>query len=287
MKLLSFAVNEKPHVGAKLSGGVFDLSAAGYLRDFSETIRDFRDAEKEIRALCDRNPLPLLDEKSLSYLPPASAAAKILCVGLNYKLHVDEAHKGAGEPEYPKDPILFSKFNNALNAHNGPVSLSSNARQYDYEAELVVVIGKSCRDVAKENAADYIFGYTCGNDLSARDAQRLTSQWLIGKSFPGFAPAGPWIVTADEIDPFNLAISCRRGDRVVQNGNTSQMIFDVYTIVSFASRYIQLEPGDLIFTGTPNGVILGGEGDQQKWLEAGEEVTVTIEQIGDLRTVFV
>jgi 2-keto-4-pentenoate hydratase/2-oxohepta-3-ene-1,7-dioic acid hydratase in catechol pathway len=161
------------------------------------------------------------------------------------------------------------------------------ATDYDYEAELVAVIGKGGMNIPLDKAAGHIFGYTCGNDVSARDAQRLTSQWLIGKSLPGFAPAGPWIVTADEIDPCHLAITCRRGDEVVQSSNTEHMIFDVYTIVSFASKYIQLEPGDLIFTGTPDGVILGKEPGQQNWLKAGDEVTVSIEQIGDLTSRFV
>jgi 2-keto-4-pentenoate hydratase/2-oxohepta-3-ene-1,7-dioic acid hydratase in catechol pathway len=165
--------------------------------------------------------------------------------------------------------------------------LSPNAHNYDYEAELVIVMGKGGMDIPKEKAAEYIFGYTCGNDVSARDAQNKSAQWLIGKSFPGFAPAGPWVVTADELDPCNLAISCRRGGEVVQDSNTSHMIFDVYTIVSYASRYIGLEPGDLIFTGTPNGVIVGMEPGRQNWLKAGDEITVSIEKIGDLTTRFV
>ena len=129
-----------------------------------------------------------------------------------------------------------------------------------------------------------MFGYTCGNDISARDAQRLTSQWLIGKSLPGAGPVGPWIVTADELDPSHLAISCRRGDEIVQSSNTDQMIFDVDTIISFASKYIKLEAGDLIYTGTPNGVISGYDPDKRVWLKPGEVITVTVEGIGDLVT---
>jgi len=287
MKLLNFALNGECHLGLKLSEGVLDLTAAGYGRDLSATIRDFTAAKREIEALSGKAGLSLLDEKGLDYLAPGTDTTKLLCVGLNYKLHIEEAHQNITAAEYPKDPILFSKFNNALNAHKGTVVLSPNAHNYDYEAELVIVMGKGGMDIPKEKAAEYIFGYTCGNDVSARDAQNKSAQWLIGKSFPGFAPAGPWVVTADELDPCDLAISCRRGGELVQDSNTKHMIFDVYTIVSYASRYIGLEPGDLIFTGTPNGVIVGMEPGRQNWLKAGDEITVSIEKIGDLTTRFV
>ena len=287
MKFLNFLAGGETHIGLKLPEGILDLTAAGYTRDLAATICDFNDAKPELEALCKKAGLPLLDEKSLHFLAPASATSKLLCVGLNYKLHIEEAHHNISAVEYPKDPILFSKFNNALNAHNGAVSLSSNAKNYDYEAELVIVIGKGGMDIPKEKAADHIFGYACGNDVSARDAQNKTAQWLIGKSFPGFAPVGPWIVTADELDPCHLAIECRRGGQLVQNSNTEHMIFDVYTIVSYASKYIGLEPGDLIFTGTPNGVIVGMEPDKQNWLRAGDEITVSIEGIGNLTSRFV
>lgn len=287
MKLLNFLLKGETHLGLKLPEGVLDLTAAGYARDLTSTIRDFDVAKAEIDATSAKAGLPLLNEKGLYYLPPGTDTTKLLCVGLNYKLHIEEAHKNISAVEYPKDPILFSKFNNALNAHNGVVHLSTSATNYDYEAELVIVMGKGGMDIPREKAAEFIFGYTCGNDVSARDAQNKTAQWLIGKSFPGFAPAGPWIVTADELDPCNLAIECRRGGQVVQSSNTELMIFDVYTIVSYASQYIGLEPGDLIFTGTPNGVIVGMAPDQQKWLKAGDEVTVSIEKIGDLTTRFI
>ena len=287
MRFVSFLVNGERHLGLKLQDGVLDLTAAGYNRDLPATIRDYAGVRQEIETIGKKTNLPLLDAMSLEYLAPASATSKILCVGLNYKLHIDEADKKVTAVEYPSDPILFSKFNNALNAHNGAVVLSPNAKNYDYEAELVIVMGKGGMDIQKEKAAEYIFGYTCGNDISARDAQNKSAQWLIGKSFPGFAPIGPWIVTSDELDPCRLAISCRRNGQLVQDSNTEHMIFDVNTIVSFASRYIRLEPGDLIFTGTPNGVIVGMDADKQNWLKAGDEVTVSIENIGDLTTRFI
>jgi len=286
MKLLCFLSKDKTHIGVKLDDGILDLTASGYFWDLTQTISDFTIARKDILALCASHDLPLLDEADLTFLPPASPTSKILCVGLNYKLHVDETSKGKAAV-YPENPILFSKFNNALNAHRGAVTLPRSATNFDYEAELVAVIGKGGMDIPKEKAADHVFGYTCGNDVSARDAQNLTPQWLIGKTMPGFAPIGPWIVTADELDPACLAITCRRGDKVVQRSSTDQMIFDVASLVSFASRYIRLEPGDLIFTGTPSGVILGMDEAHRQWLRAGDEVTVSIEGIGELTSRFV
>ena len=286
LKLLRFSIHGETHLGMKLPDGVLDLTAAGYGKDLAATIRGFAAAKEVLESLSKKPGLPLLNEKSLSYLAPASDTSKLLCVGLNYKLHIEEAHNNITAAEYPKEPVLFSKFNNALNIHNGTVNLSPNAHNYDYEAELVIVMGKGGMDIPKEKAAEYIFGYTCGNDISARDAQNKSAQWLIGKSFPGFAPVGPWIVTADELDPMRLAISCSRDGQLVQDSNTEHMIFDVYTIVSYASKYIGLEPGDLIFTGTPNGVIVGMEPARQNWLKAGDEVTVAIEHIGELTTRF-
>ena len=287
MKLLCFSVNGASHLGLKLPEGILDLTTAGYSRDLQATISNFSSAKQEIEQIIEKSDQPLLHEKNLTYLAPASPLSKILCVGLNYKLHVDETLERITGAEYPKYPILFSKFNNALNHHNGTVSLSPNATNYDYEAELVVVMGKGGMNIPKDKVNEYIFGYTCGNDITARDAQNKTPQWLIGKSFPGFAPLGPWIVTADELDPGKLNISCRRNGQVVQNSNTDKMIFDICTLVSYASQYIRLEPGDLIFTGTPDGVITGKNPDQQDWLKPGDELTVSIEQIGELTTRFI
>lgn len=287
MKFVSFLVNGENHLGLKAQDGVLDLTAAGYGRDLSETIQGFTSVKQDIETISGKAGLPLLDEKSLVYLAPASATSKLLCVGLNYKLHIEEAHKNITAAEYPSEPVLFAKFNNALNAHMGDMALVPGATNYDYEAELVIVMGKGGMNIPREKAAEHIFGYTCGNDISARDAQNKSSQWLIGKSLPGSAPVGPWIVTADEIDPFHLAISCRRDGQLVQDSNTELMIFDIYDIVSYASKFIGLAPGDLIFTGTPNGVIVGMDADKQNWLKSGDEVTVAIENIGELTTRFV
>ena len=182
----------------------------------------------------------------------------------------------------PLYPILFSKFNNALAAHGQKITLPKSARKYDYEAELIVVIGKEASSVTKEEALSYVFGYTCGNDLSARDLQFRTGQWLLGKTCDRFAPIGPYIVTADAIDPSDLNITCVVNGKVRQSGNTSDMLFDCADIISYASEYMTLKPGDLIFTGTPSGVITGEPADKRIWLKPGDEITVSIEKIGSL-----
>jgi 2-keto-4-pentenoate hydratase/2-oxohepta-3-ene-1,7-dioic acid hydratase in catechol pathway len=229
-------------------------------------------------ALTDQR-LPALDFDTLT-LANVTQPQKIVCVGLNYKKHAAET---GGEP--PKDIVYFSKFNDALTPAGGSITLPTWLRCFDYEAELVIVIGKTAWNVTKEEAPDYIFGYTCGNDFSARDSQFLSSQWLAGKSLPGSAPAGPVIVTPDSFDPnADNGISCEVNGNRVQADLTSGMIFDCADIVSTASRYFRLTPGDLIFTGTPSGVILGKDKDSRVWLKAGDVVKVTIDGIGTLTT---
>lgn len=205
---------------------------------------------------------------------------KIICIGLNYRRHAAES----GMP-VPQTPILFSKFNNALNHHGGQVRISrESAEQFDYEAELVVVIGRTARDVSEAEALDYVFGYCVGNDVSARDLQMRTTQWLIGKTNDGFAPIGPYLVTADQVpDPNALAIECAVNGEVRQSSNTRDMVFDCRQLVSYISRHMTLQPGDVIFTGTPEGVILGYPQDKRVWLKPGDRVTTRIERLGELQ----
>jgi 2-keto-4-pentenoate hydratase/2-oxohepta-3-ene-1,7-dioic acid hydratase (catechol pathway) len=203
---------------------------------------------------------------------------KIICVGLNYGGHAKET--GA---EVPKEPVIFGKFNDTLMPHGADIELPTRHSRYDYEAELVIVIGREAWNIAKEEASGYIFGYTCGNDLSARDCQFRSSQWLIGKSLPGSTPAGPRIVPASEFDPdTGHRISCEVNGVVVQDGNTADMIFSCAEIVSYCSQFFRLQPWDLIFTGTPSGVIMGKPENQRVWLKKGDTVSVTIEGIGTL-----
>lgn len=239
------------------------------------------------------------DKKALSVLKKLSKGAseftkckvaeaisnpgKILCIGLNYKRHAKECNL-----PLPPAPVLFNKFQNSIAANNDKVVLQSRYLQYDYEAELVVIIGKKCRNVKKEDALDYVFGYTCGNDLSTRDLQFARSnQWVLSKTFDKFAPIGPCVVTSDEINPSNLHIWSKVNGEIRQDSNTSDLIFSVEEILEDLSSHFTLEPGDIIFTGTPEGVMHGYHKEKQHWLTPGDTVEVGIDCIGILKTHFV
>lgn len=204
----------------------------------------------------------------------------IWCVGQNYQQHVKEVGM-----QVPEHPVLFTKGVNTVQDPGEPIWLPTGAQssEIDYEAELVVVIGKACKDVSRERALDYVAGYTCGNDVSSRDWQlkKGGSQWCRGKSFDSFAPLGPCLATPDSIgDPGNLQIRTTVNGRVMQDGNTNDLIRDVPALIEFISQSTTLLPGTLIFTGTPSGV-----GMAQKpplWLKDGDEVSITIEKIGTL-----
>ena len=214
--------------------------------------------------------------------PVVTGCDKILCIGLNYRRHAMECNL-----PLPPAPVLFNKFSNALAANGDCITLMPDYKEYDYEAELVAVIGKPARNVSAEEALDHVFGYTCGNDLSTRDLQFARSnQWLLSKTFDGFAPVGPCLVTADEIDPDNLKISSVVNGELRQNSNTSDMIFSTAQIIADLSRHFTLLPGDLIFTGTPQGVMHGYPADQKNWLKPGDQVDIIIENIGTLHNSF-
>lgn len=212
--------------------------------------------------------------------PCVTDPEKIVCIGLNYRAHVAEANE-----KLPPVPILFNKFNSALNHHQGQIEVSKErvAKWFDYEAELVIVIGKTARDVSEADALSYVFGYCTGNDFSARDLQFETNQWMAGKAGDGWGPIGPWLTTADQIDPDNLNIQCLVNGEERQSSNTSRMIFGCRKLVSFISQRMTLRPGDIIFTGTPEGVIIGYPKDKQVWLKAGDKVTTRIEKLGELQ----
>lgn len=217
-----------------------------------------------------------LDETELTFGPCVVAPEKIICVGRNYVEHAAES--GSAVPE---TPMLFSKFNNALAGHREDVPLRAIAERYDYEAELAVVIGRRAQDVNEDAALDYVLGYCNANDLSARELQRRTSQFLLGKSLDKFLPIGPYLVTADEVpDPQALRVRCWVDGDLRQDASTADMVFTVRHLVSYASRYFTLEPGDIICTGTPAGVIMGHSDPQ--WLRPGQEVTVEVEGLGRL-----
>lgn len=204
---------------------------------------------------------------------------KILCVGLNYKDHAAES----GSP-IPKDPVLFSKYATALIGHGETIVLPKVSQEVDYEAEFVIVIGKRGRHIARENALAHVAGYTVGHDVSARDWQlkKDGKQWMVGKTFDTFAPCGPFLVTRDEVaDPRALPIRLRLNGQVMQNSNTNQMIFGVEDLLAYISQVVTLEPGDLIYTGTPPGV--GTARKPPVYLKDGDVVEVEIDGLGLLR----
>jgi 2-keto-4-pentenoate hydratase/2-oxohepta-3-ene-1,7-dioic acid hydratase in catechol pathway len=211
------------------------------------------------------------------------APQKIIMVGLNYRRHAEEA-----KSPIPDTPMLFGKFNNALAAHGDVIRLPTKyAAAFDYEAELIIVIGRLAADVPEAEALDYVFGYSVGNDLSARDLQRRTSQMLLGKSLDGFAPIGPWLTGSGLVDrPDDLKIICSVNGQIRQSSSTSDMIFSCRQIVSYISRYMTLLPGDIIFTGTPEGVAAGYPEGEWPWLKPGDNVSVSIEQLGTLTNAF-
>ena len=215
--------------------------------------------------------------KDVRLAPPIANPQKIMAIGLNYKGHIKES-KG----HLPEIPIIFSKFPNSIIGNDELIKWDSNVtKKVDYEAELAVIIGKKAKNILEEEALDVVFGYTCANDVSARDLQFSDGQWTRGKSLDTFCPIGPWIVTKDELDPDNLTIRCYLNGRIMQDSNTNQMIFSVTQLVSFLSRHFTLCPGDIILTGTPEGV--GAFRKPSVWLKDGDEIIVEIEGIGRLR----
>ena len=239
--------------------------------------RPAAEQEKAFRAMS----LPALDAAALRFAPCCvDRPEKILCVGLNYMAHQQETDMRNSA----KFPPLFCKFRNSLLGHEGTIPLPRCAERFDYEVELVITIGHTVREADEREAAAAIFGYTVGNDFSARDLQTATSQWLMGKACDGFAPIGPYLVTADALDPADLAITSRVNGELRQNGRTSDMIFSCAQIVSHISQVMTLVPGDVIYTGTPAGVILGMPEEKRVWLKAGDTVEVEVEGIGTLRS---
>ena len=225
----------------------------------------------------------LLDQTNITYGRLFTNPGKIVCVGLNYKRHAREI--GMQEPRVPP---LFNKFNNALAAHNCTIDLPPRdiSYKFDYETEMLIVIGKSARNVPEADASNYVAGYCTANDFSARDLQLElpSSQWMIGKTLDKFAPIGPYFVSADLVgDPNNLKLETRVNGEVRQSWNTNDFIFNTQQMIAYISKHWTLEPGDIIFTGTPHGVILGYPKDKQVWLKAGDEIVSTIEKLGELK----
>jgi len=276
-----------PRLAVRLERGLLDVTVAARALGFSvpqSTDELINAGEGQLRpcmakALAQAQGQWIVAEDAAAFAPCVSNPQKIICVGLNYRRHAREV--GMAEP---KVPILFNKFNNALTHHRARVPTSGlPGNHFDYEGELVIVMGRRCVDASEESALEYVFGYCTGNDFSERSYQLITSQWVAGKSSDGFAPLGPYLVSADLVgNPNELKLETRVNGELRQSSNTADFIFNCQQIISYCSRLFPLEPGDIIFTGTPEGVILGMPKERQVWLRPGDQVVTTIEKLGAL-----
>ncbi len=256
---------------------ILDLTFAGF-----ETVLQLIEAGEEGRATIEK----FLDSadgeakharKDVQLLAPIPRPRKLICVGLNYRDHAEET--GA---QIPKVPTIFNKFATAVIGPGANVVLPKVSKAPDYEAEFAFVIGRGGRNIRAQDWRNAVFGYTLVNDVSARDYQRATSQWLMGKTFDTFAPMGPWIVTADEIDdPHELDIEMEINGEILQDSNTRELIFKIPDLIEFLSSVFTLEPGDIVSTGTPAGV--GFARKPPRYLHPGDQMCVRIPKIGELR----
>jgi 2-keto-4-pentenoate hydratase/2-oxohepta-3-ene-1,7-dioic acid hydratase in catechol pathway len=287
MRILTYKTDSGLALGIKTDQGIIDVAAAAEslgCGDVPATPAAFYaqgiDAlpammDLAVKAAAGGAPW-LLDEATLQLGPCVANPEKILCVGLNYRRHAEES--GSAVPEAP---VLFSKFNNALAANGEDIPVPNTAEKYDYEVELAVVVGKTAVNVSEDEALDYVLGYTNANDLSARDLQMRSSQWLLGKTLDKFCPLGPYLVTADEVgDPQQLSTKSWLNGELRQNSNTADMIFSIAEVIAYVSRYFTLKPGDVILTGTPEGVILGMQ--EKVWMKPGDVVSVEVGDFGKL-----
>jgi 2-keto-4-pentenoate hydratase/2-oxohepta-3-ene-1,7-dioic acid hydratase in catechol pathway len=298
LKLLTFNKSGGYSLGIKTEEGIVDVAAAlerfhsskALPNTIHEAINGGSETLLNLQAYLDEIPIEILseclfDESTIEFGPCVTHPKKIICVGTNYRKHAEES-----KMPIPSYPLLFNKFNNTIAASGEGIPIPFETEQADYEAELGIIIGKTAKRVSKEDALTYVFGYCNANDLSARDLQFRTHQWLLGKSCDKFSPVGPYLVTADEVGyPNSLRIRCIVNGEVRQDSNTSDMIFYCDELVSYISQYMTLEPGDLILTGTPEGVVFSGfdgkvchKKSRLEWLKDGDEVTVEIEKLGAL-----
>ena len=287
MTLLNMRTAAGPRLGVKLPKGILDVAAAAAQYrlpapvDTDDLLQNGKGAMLAalLAAATDAPAALYRQESGIQHAPLVTRPEKIIMMGFNYRRHAAET----GTP-IPANPTLFNKFNNTLNHHGGTIPLpTAAAKQFDHEIELVIVFGRECRNVSEADALGYVAGYCTGNDFSARDLQYLTSQFMIGKTFDGFAPLGPLLVTSDLVgDPNNLRLECRVNGEQRQDWNTNDMIFNCRQLISFASRMMTIKPGDIMFTGTPHGVIFGKPKGEQVWLKPGDRVVCSVEKLGEL-----
>ena len=279
MRWVTVASDEGPRACGVFNGEYIDVNAAD--PEMPSTVRGLLelglDWQRGAWAALPRG-VVRHDPARVKLLAPVPDPRKIVCIGLNYRDHAAES----GVP-VPTEPILFSKYPTTLIGHGDQIVLPSASHEVDYEAELVVVIGRKGRHISRERALDHVGGYAVGHDVSARDWQlnKPGKQWMAGKTFDTFAPVGPELVTPDEVpDPQNLGIRLRLNGQTMQDSSTNQLVFGVAELIAYLSQVFTLEAGDLIFTGTPPGV--GMARKPPVWLKPGDRVEVEIDRLGTL-----
>ena len=279
MRLVTFEAHGHPRSALLRDGRVYDI--------WGDASRGARTTDRTIEAILEGG---LLDEierlegddgvpvEGLQLLPPLTRPGKIICIGLNYRAHAEEQGK-----EPPETPTFFAKFRNALAAPGAAVPLPPWSSRVDYEAEVAFVLKDRCKDVPESEAMEHVAGYTLLNDLSARDYQFKTPQWMPGKTFDGAAPCGPALVTPDEAGPHDaIEIELTLNGELMQSGSTADLVHSVPALVAYLSQLMTLEPGDIVSTGTPAGV--GSLRDPRVWLKPGDEVVISSPQLGVLET---
>jgi acylpyruvate hydrolase len=285
MRLVTFAHHGGTHIGALVARDdhtdIFDFNRAqpDLPTDMTEFLKSGQPAwalaHSALTAAGERYFVPAAE---VTLLAPVPRPGKIVCLGRNYRDHTDAA--GASSPP-PEHPTFFAKFSNVVIGPNQPIVYPRISIQMDYEAELMVVIGRRTRYTDEAHALECVAGYTIFNDMTARDYQNLTSQWTLGKSFDTFGPMGPALVTADEIpEPGNLDLSLSLNGQEMQRSNTRNLIFSIPFIIAYLSQAMTLEPGDVIATGTPSGI--GSMRRPPVFMKPGDEVRIVVEKLGEL-----
>ena len=277
MRILTYRSGRGDRAGIQVGEGIVDAwdALGGGRSTVRELLESGRVEEARVATEATR-PGVLLPEVEL--LPPVPDPDKIVCIGLNYRAHAAEA--GIDPPE---SPTFFAKFRNALVPTGAPVPLPDASRKVDYEAEVAFVVGRRCSQVEEVEAGEYVAGFTLFNDLSARDLQFATPQWMPGKVFDGSAPCGPALVTLEEAEvDGSISFSLELNGELMQESSTDDLIFGIPELVSHLSRLMTLEPGDIVSTGTPSGV--GSTRDPHVWLEAGDEIAISSPTLGLLET---
>jgi acylpyruvate hydrolase len=299
MRLLTFFTNDNrsPRIGLRHEQRVLDVTANGLPARMRQLLAGGRPALERVRALGEawtKKPAQFaaLDERDIAYLPPIPDADKFLCVGKNYRSHLEELAKNDLLTETPQEPTAFVKLNACLSGHNARVARPKGIVQFDYEPELVFVIGKRALGAKKAEAFEHVAGVTILNDLTDREAQKREvasgSRFWTGKNIPGFGPLGPEIVTMDEIgDPYDLWMVCTVNGEERMRVNTRDQIWKLPDILEHFSRYIPIEPGDMFSTGAPGGVAVGKPNAAELFLKPGDVVECSIEGIATLRTYIV